>query len=181
MAIDSESRLTNDLKIVWWGSEHLLNSLAIAFPSIVIWGFGIPLFAWIILARHKEDIGNVEFRGKYGFLLNGYKKEYYYWESINMYRKIWIIFISIFLKIAGVITQALVVFLVLNLFLILNLKLMPYSFQSLNDMELISIITCMLTIYCGIFFLSDMPEVYNSDDPTLKQADNGRKHKINSL
>ena len=78
MTIDSESRITNDLKIVWWGSEHLLYSLAIAFPSIVIWGFGIPLFAWIILARHKDEIDIVEFREKYGFLLNGYKKEYYY-------------------------------------------------------------------------------------------------------
>ena len=92
-----------------------------------------------------------------------------------MYRKIWIIFISIFLKIAGAITQALVVFLVLILFLILNLKFLPYSFKSLNDMELISIVTWMITIYWGIFFLSDMPNVYNSTDQSVKQEDNGRK------
>ena len=92
-----------------------------------------------------------------------------------MYRKISIIFISIFLKIAGVITQALVVFLVLILFLILNLKFLPYSFKSLNDMELISIVTWMITIYWGIFFLSDMPNVYNSTDQSVKQEDNGRK------
>ena len=95
-----------------------------------------------------------------------------------MYRKILIIFISIFLKIAGAITQALVVFLVLIIFLILNLKLMPYSFASLNDMELISIITWMITIYWGVFFLSDMPNVYNSSDQTVKEDDNGRKCKI---
>ena len=51
---------------------------------------------------------------------------------------------------------------------------MPYSFHFLNNMELISIITWMLTIYCGIFFLSDMPNVYNSSDTTVKQDDNGR-------
>ena len=112
---------------------------------------------------------------KYGFLCNGYRKEYFFWESVNMYRKISIIFISIFLKIAGVITQALVVFLVLILFLILNLKFLPYSFKSLNDMELISIVTWMITIYWGIFFLSDMPNVYNSTDQSVKQEDNGRK------
>ena len=31
----------------------------------------------------------------------------------------------------------------------------------------------MLTIYCGIFFLSDHPEIYTSNDFTVKEADNG--------
>ena len=93
-----------------------------------------------------------------------------------MYRKIWIIFIAVFLKFAGSITQALVVFFVLIIFLIVNLRYMPYSFHFLNNMELISIIAWMLTIYCGIFFLSDMPNVYNSSDTTVKQDDNGRKY-----
>ena len=92
-----------------------------------------------------------------------------------MYRKIWVIFVSSFLKIAGVITQALVIFLILIIFIILNIKLMPYTFQTLNDMEMLSLITWMLTIYWGLFFLSDMPEVYNSTDSSVKAADNGCK------
>ena len=147
----------------------------IAVPALVIWGFGIPAFVWIVLARNKQDLDLVETREKYGFLYNGYKKKYYYWESINMYRKIAVIFVSVFLKLAGVITQALVIFLVLILFLILNIKLMPFTFQALNDMEMISIITTMLTIYCGLFFISDLPEVYNSEDSTVIEADNGCK------
>ena len=119
----------------------------IAVPSIIIWGFGIPFFAWIVLSRSKDRLDLIDTREKYGFLYNGYKKTFYFWESINMYRKITVIFISVFLKIAGVITQALVIFLVLIIFLILNLKLMPFAFKSLNDMEMLSIITSMLTIY----------------------------------
>lgn len=95
-----------------------------------------------------------------------------------MYRKISIIFISVFLKAAGVITQALVVFLVLIVFLILNIKLLPFTFQSLNDMEMLSIITSMLTIYCGLFYLSDNPEVYESEDTSVQSADNGCKYYI---
>lgn len=64
-----------------------------------------------------------------------------------MYRKISIIFIAVFLKLAGVITQALVIFLVLISFLVLNIKLLPFAFKSLNDMEMLSLITSMLTIY----------------------------------
>ena len=58
---------------------------------------------------------------------------------------------------------------------------MPFSFQALNDMEMLSIITWMLTIYCGLFFLSDMPEIYNSSDSTIKEADNGCKIKFNNF
>ena len=158
-----------------WSSTHVLYSLALAVPSLIVWGFGIPLYAWIILAKYKEDLDLIEIREKYGFLYNGYKKNFYFWESVNMYRKIWVIFISVFLKLAGVITQALVIFLVLIIFLILNLKLRPFTFQALNDMEMMSLITWMLTIYWGLFFISDMPSVYNSTDSSVKEDDNGRK------
>ena len=152
-----------------------MYSLILAAPSLIVWGFGIPLYAWIILAKYKDNLDLIEIREKYGFLYNGYKKNFYFWESVNMYRKIWVIFISVFLKLAGVITQALVIFLVLIIFLILNIKLKPFTFQALNDMEMLSLITWMLTIYWGLFFLSDMPEVYNSTDSSVKEADNGCK------
>ena len=92
-----------------------------------------------------------------------------------MYRKIWVIFVSSFLKLAGVITQALVIFLILIIFIVLNLELRPFTFHVLNNMEILSLITWMLTIYWGLFFLSNMPEVYNSTDSAVKAADNGCK------
>ena len=55
---------------------------------------------------------------------------------------------------------------------------MPYLFASLNDIELISIVTWMTKIYWRVFFLSDMPNVYNSSDQTVKEDDNVRKCKI---
>ena len=150
-------------------------SLGLAMPSIIFWGFGIPIFALIILWRNRKDLDSLQSREKYGFLYNGYKKNYYFWESVNMIKKIIIIFISAFLKLAGVITQALVLFFILILYLIMNIKLMPFAFQTLNDMEMLSLITCMLTIYWGLFFLSDMPEVYNSSDSSVREDDNGCK------
>ena len=46
-----------------------------------------------------------------------------------MYRKVFIIFIAVFLGTFGVITQALVVFVLLILFLIVNMKLRPFALQ----------------------------------------------------
>ena len=44
---------------------------------------------------------------------------------------------------------------------------------ALNDLETISLVASMGTVYCGIFFLSDMPEIYESTDPNTQNADNG--------
>ena len=86
-----------------------------------------------------------------------------------MYRKILVIFISVFLGTFGVITQALVVFVLLIVFLVINIKLRPFSLVVLNEMESLSLITNMITIYCGLFLISDMPSSYGSEE------DNGRK------
>ena len=162
-----------DLEVACWKSEHIRYSVFVAAPSLIIWGFGIPLVAWIVLSKNKKNLEMIDLREKYGFLYNGYKKSFYFWESVIMYRKIIIIFISVFLSEFGTITQALVVFLVLILFLILNIKLKPFAFEVLNDMEMLSIITSILTVYCGLYFLSDNPEVYNSSDDSVSSADNG--------
>jgi hypothetical protein len=137
----------DDLEVECWNHTHIQFSVIFAIPSLIVWGFGIPVFAWIILARNNDYLDTIEIREKYGFLYNGYKKSFYYWETVNMFRKIAIIFISVFLRAAGVITQALVVFLLLIFFLILNIKLLPFSFKSLNDMEILSLATSMITVY----------------------------------
>jgi hypothetical protein len=49
-------------------------------------------------------------------------------------------------------------------FLIANLKKKPYLSMSLNDLETISLITSSLSIYCGIFFITDIP---SKDLPNL--------------
>ena len=105
--------------------------------------------SWIILLKEKENLNETPCREQYGFLYNGFKKRWYFWESINMFRKIMIIFIAVFLDVYGTITQALVVLIVLIVYLYLNVKIHPYMLKELNDMETFSIFTSMITVYCG--------------------------------
>ena len=69
-----------------------------------MWGLGIPLFAFILLQREKDNLKKQETREKYGFLYNGYKKDFFYWEVVIMYRKIMVVFIAVFLINLGTIT-----------------------------------------------------------------------------
>lgn len=91
---------------------------------------------------------------KYGFFYNGYKRQNYFWEIIIMYRKILCIVLSIFLRQVGLIVQALVLLIILVVFMQANSQRRPYSARALNDLESMSIISQIVTIYCGIFFVS---------------------------
>lgn len=50
-----------------------------------------------------------------------------------------------------------IVFLLMIFFLIATIKKKPYLAMSLNDLETISLLTSSLSIFCGIFFISDIP------------------------
>ncbi|CDW72107.1 UNKNOWN [Stylonychia lemnae] len=166
--IDGDNMLLYDLEINCWGDVHSLFSYFIALPSIFVWGLGIPFFALILLMKVRKNLDSIETRQKLGFLYRGYRKKYHYWEIIIMYRKILLIFISVFVSTFGVMAQALIVFIVLILFLILNLKAKPFSTVALNDLETVSLVTSMITIYCGLFFLSNTKQSQIDQDPELK-------------
>jgi len=58
------------------------------------------------------------------------------------------------------------------------LKLRPFTLDVLNDLETISIITQIVTIYCGIFFISDVSTIIDNSGSittTMKEliADSG--------
>ena len=94
---------------------------------------------------------------KFGFLYRGYKDHTFYWECLTMYRKVAMIFISVFLDGIGSMVQALVVLVLLLIFVVLTIRRKPYKSRKLNDLEVFSLVTSAITIYCGVFFLSSRP------------------------
>ena len=102
--VDGEARVITDLQILCYDGPHTFWALLVAFPSIVVWGLGIPFFAYILLTREKHRLKKIEVKEKYGFLYNGYRRQFYYWEVIIMYRKIVIVFIAVFVVNFGVIS-----------------------------------------------------------------------------
>ena len=47
--VDGTSRVLNDLEIVCWKGNHILWGYICGIPSIIVWGLGIPAFAFFIL------------------------------------------------------------------------------------------------------------------------------------
>ncbi|CDW79545.1 UNKNOWN [Stylonychia lemnae] len=163
--VDGQLRVYDDLEIICWSPEHTFYSYFVALPCIIVWGLGIPFFALVILIKQRMKLENFDTRQKYGFLYRGYRKEYFYWEIVIMYRKILIIFTSVFVSNFGIIAQALIIFFALIVFLMINFKKQPFNTQILNDLETLSLITSMITIYCGIFFILNKPKIWIEENP----------------
>ena len=147
--------MTEDMSIQCWESEHLVYTFALVIPSLGLWCTGIPLILLYSLLRNQQKITEIEEKLKYGFLYKGFKPNRYYWEFLTMLRKMLIICTSVFLRNVSIPIQALLTFLIILGSYILQEKFEPYTAEQLNKMEMKSIIVSSVTIYAGMFFLTD--------------------------
>jgi hypothetical protein len=113
----------------------------------LLYGIGIPAGVLYMMRRERDRLDILEVKEKFGFLFNGFKRRDYYWEIVIMYRKILMIFISVFLNRIGLIVQALVILIVLIVFIQVNNLRRPFADRALNEIENISLMTSTITIY----------------------------------
>ena len=130
--------------------------LTLAFPSLILWTIGIPAIVWFLMSENKKRLQNYEIKERYGFLYRGYRIDVYFWECITMYRKVVIALIAVFLKSLGSIIQSLSTLLFLVVFIIITANMKPFLSRKLNNLELISLISSNITIYCGVFYLTSV-------------------------
>eukprot|EP00347_Sterkiella_histriomuscorum_P001563 403371552 len=170
--VDGESRLKIDLEVVCYKGQHTFWSMFVAVPGILVWGVGVPMLSYMLMNNEKHRLDSIEIKAKYGFLYRGYKRKYFYYESIVMYRKTIIIFVSVFMVSFGVIVQALVILILLIAGLSMQLILKPYQTYALNHLELLSIFASGITIYIGIFFIINSAS--STDNQSAFQYNNSK-------
>ena len=72
--MDGVERLYASLDIICYQGSHIFWTYGIALPAMVVWGLGIPFYAFLLLFRKKNELHTLLLREKFGFLYNGYKK-----------------------------------------------------------------------------------------------------------
>ena len=151
---NGEYWLTIDLAIPCYDSEHYLYLFAVAIPAVVVWVFAVPLLCLLILIRNRRNLDELWLRLQYGFLISGYARKWYYWEFVITFRKIAVICCSVFFTNSRAV-QALTVQVILCAFLLLQLITGPYTLPELNSTEFQAILVANVTIYCGLYYLTD--------------------------
>ena len=56
MQIEDKHRLKDNIDMICYEGKHLLYLLLIVIPSLIVWVFGIPLAALILLLKNKSII-----------------------------------------------------------------------------------------------------------------------------
>uniref|UniRef100_A0A7S3JBG8 Uncharacterized protein n=1 Tax=Euplotes harpa TaxID=151035 RepID=A0A7S3JBG8_9SPIT len=170
---DGELRSRKDLQVYCWKAWHFKITLYVALPGILIYSIGIPAGVLYLMRLDKDKLETLIVKEKFGFLFNGFKRKFYYWEIALMYRKVLMIFISVFMNRIGLIVQALVTLIVLVVFIQVNNLKRPFADRALNEIENLSLLTATITIYCGIFFLS-------AKDPTSQSFNKNRDFSLDT-
>ena len=120
------------------------------------------------MRANKDNLNNIKVKEQFGFLYNGFRDRTYFWEIYIMYRKVLVVGIQVFLVTFGLKIQAYVIMLLILIALQINLKYRPFALHSLNQLENASLAACLLTTYCGLFYLT-------ASDKTLQGFFNARK------
>lgn len=152
--IDGDLYLNDDLDVKCWVGAHKLYTLSVALPGGIVWGIFIPVFLIYFTHRNKKFFNELHIKQRYGFVIAGFKSERYYWEIVIIYRKILVISASIVFGSLTVELQTLSVLIILLIASYMQTELNPFLDKNMNKMEFRSIIVSIVTIYCGLYYLT---------------------------
>uniref|UniRef100_A0A3B0N5S5 Cysteine repeat modular protein 2 homologue, putative n=1 Tax=Theileria annulata TaxID=5874 RepID=A0A3B0N5S5_THEAN len=68
-------------------SEGYLRYLILGLCGLLVWGLGIPFLSFMALFVNRNNLYAPSIRMKYGFLHNGFRQDYWYWETVVFARK----------------------------------------------------------------------------------------------
>ena len=100
------------------------------------------------MRQSVEDI-SVKRLKTYAFFYKGFKREYFYWESLIFIRKFVLIFFS---TINDTNLQEMnrgVLFMIFGVFFYLTMKLKPYNNDISNKMDIFSLFACIITVFAS--------------------------------
>ena len=163
LALD-ESWLTADYQVscdgfgwkfwLFWG---LLTAL--------LWPIGVPAFTLLILMRKREFmwIKDSPERDRFAFIVGDYKPEYYFWECLEMLRKVSLTGLLIFFS-KGSLLQIVVAVMITFAFLIATSRNMPFKDDLANKFKLATECCLMITLIFAIMLKVDLrKEVVTAD------------------
>jgi hypothetical protein len=109
-------------------------------------------------AMHLEPISGdkEEAVRRFGFIVNNYRDECYYWNFVIMWRKIFVAMVVVLTQQYGIVLQAMLVMLGFVFAIMYHIHSKPFKTHSMdylqfaNAAEMVSSITVLLTVWLGV-------------------------------
>jgi hypothetical protein len=141
---------TDSFNIQCFTEEYGKDYYAIFVLDVVFWTIGMPVVAYVMLWKNRNQLDDPSTKAKYGFLYHGYHGERFYWEFIIMLRKLLIISVAVVMRNSTVSLQLIFVLIVLLAALALNQFYKPFELHELNRTENYSIILSIICLTSGL-------------------------------
>jgi hypothetical protein len=93
--VGTELRASIDLEQKWFEGGHFYLCMCAALPGLLVYAVVVPVYMWFKLRRLNRTDPRVRFT--FGFLYIGYRKERWWWESVQFFKKIGVVLIVTFM------------------------------------------------------------------------------------
>jgi len=150
---DNEQRVTIDMSIKCYSDTHMFWSLWVGIPMIVFWVFGAPLLVLFILTKNRNNLQEPYMKRYFLVLYQGLKKKTYYWEFVNTLRKMLMPALSVVLATFPAFYRAMVAIIILVILFRIQQYLHPYKMEENNQIEMLAVITGLVTLFGAIIFI----------------------------
>ena len=148
--VNGRSFFSMDLSEECWRARHFVHVIILGLPQLALYVFGFPLIALAILVKNRKRLDRFVIRIRYTILFGGYRSQHYYWEIFIVFRKIFVIAISVFGTTMGTEMQALLILFIIALSYVMQQLACPFQSQILNKMEAFTLATLLLTLWAGL-------------------------------
>ncbi|CAI2363934.1 unnamed protein product [Moneuplotes crassus] len=165
---NGESRMTIDMNIQCYSAEHLKWALPIGGSMMVVWVIGCPMAALIILIKFRKNLDHDIVKRYFLILYQGLRPEVFYWEFVNTLRKILIPLTNILLSRADIFYRIMSAVIILVFMLRVQESLKPYKFEENNKVEILAVLSGMVTIFGAIISLDNTNDQEIEDIPFLR-------------
>ena len=100
--VAGKAYLMADLQEPCYEGDHKMYTWLLTVPQIILYVFGLPTIAILLVLRNKDILYSKKFYTRYGLLYMGYREGREWWEGIIALRKISIVAIGTFGTLMGV-------------------------------------------------------------------------------
>ncbi|KAK3281018.1 hypothetical protein CYMTET_11166, partial [Cymbomonas tetramitiformis] len=164
---DTEERyLVADLSMDCNSDEYEKMS-ASAAVFCTAYGLGIPVLLFIILYQYRNKLEDEEVRVNLEFTYLGYKRHLWWWECLQLCRKLVLAFTMVIYR-SNYYMQLLLTLACTDCFLSLTLSLRPYTNSMQNAFEIVQLITIAGTLQCSLLFVPTTDDD-GEDDNQIKE------------
>ena len=118
----------------------------------MIWVIALPAIAFVILFKNRNNLENESIKQYYLILYQGFTRKAFFWEFVNIFRKVIIIAVNTILSLISIVYRLMMCIILLIITERMQQRLKPYKAHENNDIEIKAIIAGTTLLFSGLIF-----------------------------